>query len=217
MNLPTLGSRLVHARRERRISRAELARRAGIPYPTLAGIENEDQSETTKLLELAQALTVRPEWLRTGKGPMDAATTEESDWSDILAYKQAASLGDGAEPDEYAEAHKLKFRADSLQRKRLRPDRLGVVYGKGDSMLPRIKSGDAILFDRNDTDPKDGGLYVITYGRDLMAKQLVELGGRWFIQSLNRDDPKWRKPEPIDEHKGFVIHGRVRWIGSWED
>lgn len=84
-------------------------------------------------------------------------------------------------------------------------------------MLPRIRSGDAILFDRGDKEPRDGCLYVITYGNDLLAKKLVNLGGRWFIESLNKDDPKWAKPQLVDEVKHFEIHGRVRWIGSWED
>src|SRR5436189_258476 len=84
----------------------------------------------------------------------------------------------------------LKFRAESLGRKRLKPERLAVCYGTGDSMLPRIKTGDAILFDRADTEPKDGKLYVVTYDRQLLAKRLVNLGGRWFIESLNREHPK---------------------------
>lgn len=146
-----------------------------------------------------------------------SAAGSAADWPDILAYRQPASLGPGAIPDEYAETHKLKFRTDSLQKKRLRADRLGVVYGKGDSMLPRIRSGDAILFDTGDTAPKDGALFVVSYGGGLLAKQLSFLGGRWFIESLNKDEPRFRKPELIDEHKGFKIHGRVRWIGSWED
>jgi len=50
----------------------QLAAAADIPYPTLAGIENGDQNGSTRLPSLALALQVRPEWLETGKGPMDA-------------------------------------------------------------------------------------------------------------------------------------------------
>jgi phage repressor protein C with HTH and peptisase S24 domain len=142
---------------------------------------------------------------------------QDSEWADILGVRQAAALGDGAEPDEYAETHKLKFRAASLARKKLKPERLAVIYGKGDSMYPTIKDGDAILIDTGDKEPKDDKLFVITYGRDLIAKRLVNLGGRWFIDSDNKADPKWKRPQAVDETKGFEIHGRVRWIGSWED
>jgi phage repressor protein C with HTH and peptisase S24 domain len=216
--MSTLGRRIAEAREARGMSRPELAAAAKISYPTLAGIENGDQRDTTKLVEIAAALKVRAEWLKTGKGEREAASTmEDGEWPDIRAYKQPASMGPGAVPDDYAETHALKFRADSLRRKKLRPDRLGVCYGKGDSMLPRIRSGDAILFDMSDTQPRDGDIFIISYDGELLAKQLTLLGDRWFIESLNKDDPKFRKPKPIDEFKQFQIHGRVRWIGSWQD
>ncbi len=213
----SVGQRITEARKARdNMSRKELAALSGVPYPTLAGIENGDQSSSTALPALAKALKVNALWLATGRGPRDA-TEDDDAWPDVMAHKVAASLGDGAVPDEWAEAHKLKFRAESLARKRLRPASLAVCYGRGDSMLPRIRSGDAILFDRSDTKPKDGALFVLSYDGGLYAKRLIEIGGKWFIESLNKDDPKWRKPEPIDESKPINIHGRVRWIGSWED
>lgn len=175
------------------------------------------QSNTTTLI--CKALRINRDWFLSGHGQMEGAPDQTPDdaWPDVRAYRQAASLGEGAVPDEYAETHALKFRAESLRRKRLRPDMLGVVYGKGDSMQPRIQSGDAILFDRSDREPRDGGIYVVSYDGDLLAKKLVFMGDRWWVESLNKDDPKWRKPRPIDELKQFEIHGRVRWIGSWED
>jgi phage repressor protein C with HTH and peptisase S24 domain len=218
--METTGERLRSERIAAKLTQQQLADEAGVSKQAISQIETggTKNPEAATISPVCRRLGITTHWLLTGRSPKyanDGAPNE--DWSDILAFKQAAALGDGAVPDEYAETHKLKFRADSLQRKRLRPDRLGVVYGKGDSMLPRIKSGDAILFDRGDTTPRDGCLYVVSYDGALLAKQLVELGGRWFIQSLNRDDPKWRKPEPIDEYKSFKVHGRVRWIGSWED
>lgn len=61
-----------------------------------------------------------------------------------------------------------------------------------------------------------GALFVMSCGLP-MAKQLSLAGGRWFIDPLNKDDPKGARPQLIDEVKHFEIHGRVRWIGSWED
>jgi phage repressor protein C with HTH and peptisase S24 domain len=186
-------------------------------YNILDGTTKADKISWGTAAQICLALRIDQDWLRTGRGTMDGKPSNDSDWNDIAAYRQAAALGEGAVPDEYAETHALKFRADSLRRKRLRAEALGVVYGKGDSMEPRIQSGDAILFDRADKDPKDGALYVVTYDGDLFAKRLVFMGNRWWVDSLNKDDPKWRKPRPIDEVKQFEIHGRVRWIGSWED
>lgn len=185
-------------------------------YNILNGGTKPDKITAETADAICAALEVSREWLLRGKGSMEDTTGDE-EWPDVLAYRTPASLGDGSEPDEWMETHKLKFRTESLQRKRLRADQLGVVFGRGDSMLPRIRSGDAIMFDKRKTEPTDGDLFVITYDGGLLAKKLTNLGGRWFIESLNKDDPKWRKPVPIDEHKGFEIHGKVVWIGSWED
>lgn len=167
---------------------------------------------------ICAALEISRTWLLSGKGSIDSMdSVDEEEWPDVMAFRTAASLGDGSDPDEWMETHKLKFRRESLQRKRLRADQLGVVFGRGDSMLPRIRNGDAIMFDRRRTEPSDGDLFVISYDGALLAKQLTNLGGRWFIESMNKDDPKWRKPVPIDEQKAFEVHGKVVWIGSWED
>lgn len=206
---------------------AAAARAIGCSRPLVIAWENGDAKSigSKYLIAAAKAYRVRPAWLGDGQEPdgfpwsdqIPEQDQDDPDWSDIIGVRQAAALGDGAVADEYAETHKLKFRADSLRRKHLRPDKLAVIYGKGDSMFPTIKDGDAILVDTSDRTPRDGKLYVITYNGDLMAKRLVELGGRWFIESDNRTDPKWHKPQPLDGTKGIEIHGRVRWIGSWED
>lgn len=142
------------------------------------------------------------------------AASGESGWPEVLGYKVSASLGDGAVPDEYAETHKLKFRAESLRKKRLNPNKLGVVYGRGDSMAPTIKNGDAILFDTTDTAPRDGKLYVISYDGELYAKRLMELDGMWYAASDNQER---HKPVRLNPERGVTIVGRVRWVAGWVD
>lgn len=149
---------------------------------------------------------------------------DEPDYDDITGFSQAVGLGAESEIAEYEQTHKLKFRADSLARKRLRTPHLAVVYGKGDSMLPRIKTGDAILFDTSDTTPRDGKIFIICYpsrtgGTACSAKQCMDLDGIIYFHSLNNDgDHDWKKPRRKDDEKRPIeIMGRVRWIGSWED
>jgi phage repressor protein C with HTH and peptisase S24 domain len=214
--MQTQGDRIRLARKARGWTLDELTKRSGVKRSAISEVERGKTQRSRDAAALARALGVNVDWLADGRGKMEAPGALDEDWPSVLAYEQPASLGPGAEPDEYAITHQLKFRAQSLARQRLKADNLGVCYGKGDSMLPRIRSGDAILFDRADTAPKNGKLYVVTYGRDLLAKKLKMFAGRWHIQSLNESDPLFENPEPIDEHKGLVIHGRVRWIGSWE-
>jgi transcriptional regulator with XRE-family HTH domain len=68
-----IGQRIRQERTAKGISRAELCRRADIKYPTLAGIENGDQTATTRLHAIANALSVSIGWLETGKGPKESA------------------------------------------------------------------------------------------------------------------------------------------------
>lgn len=222
----TIGERIKQARSLRGMSRPQLAEAAKIKYPTLAGIENNDQTGTTQLPQLAEALGVTVRWLQTGKGPRDAADAvpAESDWADIQGYAQALGLGGGPEAQEYAETHKLKFRADSLARKRLRPNALAVMYGKGDSMEPRIHAGDAVLFDTTDTRPRDGHLYVVMVdgggaAKEYQVKRCEIIEDLVFFKSDNpRGDHNWKKPKRMDSPRHPIeIIGRVRWIGSWEE
>lgn len=151
------------------------------------------------------------------------AEPDPEDWADIRGFAQSLGLGDGEEAQEYAESHKLKFRVSSLQRKRLRPEKLAVMYGKGDSMLPRIRSGDAVLFDTSDTRPQDEALFVIQCqgpaGNTLSVKRCRYFGEDVFFDSLNPEgDHNWRKPRKQNDPRAPIeILGRVRWIGSWED
>jgi transcriptional regulator with XRE-family HTH domain len=68
----TVGARIKQARKLRDVGRPALAERTGIPYSTLAGIENDDQASSTQLHAIAAELRVRAEWLATGKKPIEA-------------------------------------------------------------------------------------------------------------------------------------------------
>lgn len=154
---------------------------------------------------------------------LTASPADDADWADIEGYAQAIGLGDGPEAQEYAETHKLKFRAESLARKRLRPPALKVMYGKGDSMEPRIRSGDAILFDTSDTRPRDGALFVVMVdgggaAKEYQVKRCEVLDDLVFFKADNpAGDHNWKKPKRMDNARHPIeIIGRVRWIGSWE-
>lgn len=158
----------------------------------------------------------------TGQVEVEIPAREPAEWEDIRGYAQAVGLGGGPEAQEYAETHRLKFRADSLARKRLNPEKLAVMYGSGDSMLPRIHPGDAILFDTADTTPRDGQLYVIMLNGAAAAEYQVKrcqvIADMVFFSADNpAGDHNWRKPRLMEDRKRpITVIGRVRWIGSWE-
>lgn len=144
---------------------------------------------------------------------------QEPGWDDVVGYVQPVGLGASAEAQEYAETHKLKFRADSLRRQGLRADRLAVYYGQGDSMEPRIRNGDAILFDTSDTTRLvDGAIYLVERSGEINVKRCEIIDDLVYFRSDNpAGDHTWRKPRRMDHPTDpITVLGRVRWIGSWE-
>lgn len=222
--METIGARVRAEREAQKISRAELARSAGIAPTTLSDLELGESKTTAALHKIADRLGVRPAWLETGRGRKQAAAGDSDiGWTDVLGYSQAVGLGDGVEAQEYAETHALKFRAKSLLRKGLNHKGLGVVYGQGESMLPRIRPGDAILFDTSDARPRDEALFVVMAqgiaGNAYSVKRCRHFGEDVYFDALNPEgDHQWRKPRKMDDKRHpITIIGRVRWIGSWED
>jgi phage repressor protein C with HTH and peptisase S24 domain len=177
------------------------------------------------VLAFARALDVDPTEIRSDlpEQRLSPAAAADAGWLDVQGFAQAVGLGSGPEADEYAEAHKLKFRAESLSRKRLFARNLAVMYGTGDSMLPRIHPGDAILFDTSDTKPRDGAIFVVqVHGiakAEYQAKRCMVLDEAVYFAADNpAGDHQWRKPRRMDAKRAPIeIIGRVRWIGSWED
>ncbi|HNR91606.1 MAG TPA: helix-turn-helix transcriptional regulator [Dokdonella sp.] len=119
--METLGQRLRAERMAQSKTQLDLAVAGGVSKQAIAKIESGDTAHpaATTIEPIARVLGVSVRWLTTGKGQKAGAAADDA-WADIRGYKVAASLGDGSPPDEYAEAYKLKFRAESLARKRLR-------------------------------------------------------------------------------------------------
>lgn len=66
-----IGKRLREEREKQGLTLRELARRAGVGVSTIAELEAGRRQSTTKVVELAQALAVNPDWLQTGSGQKD--------------------------------------------------------------------------------------------------------------------------------------------------
>jgi len=200
------------------LTKADIAERLGVTAQAITGWETKGRIAKKNLAALSALAGRAPEYLLSG-----AVGETDADWPDVTGYAQAVGLGDGVEAEEYAQTHKLKFRASSLSRKGLSRQHLAVVYGRGDSMMPRIRAGDAILFDTSDTRPRDETLFVVQThgiaGGEYSVKRCRHFGDDVYFDALNPEgDHAWRKPRRMDDPRHpITIVGRVRWIGSWED
>jgi phage repressor protein C with HTH and peptisase S24 domain len=216
LSLPERARRIRDAIRASQISKTALAEQLGVSPQAITGWETTGRIGKESLAGLAAA-TGRPIEYFIREAPPAAS------WDDVLGYSQAVGLGKGAEAQEYAETHKLKFRAESLAAQGLKPQQLAVMYGEGDSMLPRVRDGDAILFDMGDTRARDGALYVVQVqgagSNEYQVKRALILDDAVYFTADNPNgDHSWRKPRRADAKRGHIeIIGRVRWIGSWEE
>lgn len=180
-----------------------------------AWLNGEYKPEIPKAKEIADDHGEAFEALYFGDQPKAAI---DDPWADVTGYAQAAGLGTGPEAAEWAETHKLKFRKDSLAKKRLNAKHLAVMYGTGDSMEPTIRPGDAILFDTSDTEPKHRGIYVLLLpgagGEEYAVKRaLVSKGTCTFAADNPEGDHGWKSPCALP--RGGKVVGRVRWTGGW--
>jgi transcriptional regulator with XRE-family HTH domain len=68
-----IGVRLRHARKSRGISQEKLAKAIGVKQAAISQLETGESKSFrgTTLVSIAQTLKVSPDWLATGKGPMD--------------------------------------------------------------------------------------------------------------------------------------------------
>lgn len=80
-----------------------------------------------------------------------------------------------------------------------------VVYAQGDSMIPEIQSGDALLVDTSQTEIIDGVVYAFNYDGQPMCKRLQKIGKEIKAISTN---PAY-DPFIIDFTYQFNIVGRV--------
>jgi phage repressor protein C with HTH and peptisase S24 domain len=87
------------------------------------------------------------------------------------------------------------------------PDRVKLLTVRGNSMAPRIKSGDVVFVDMNDREPFDGGLFVvILHGHALVKRIEIRTDGLHIVSLASPERPDIVPPERMGE---VQIAGRV--------
>lgn len=176
------------------------------------------------VLAFAHLLKVAPEAIRSdlpeqrlSRGVREPGANY-GDLVEVPIHSATLSGGDGADNESAAVIGSLLFRPKSLSRKGVNPTHANACYVHGDSMVPRLREGDTVMFDTRDTRPQDGRIFAIRWNGAEYVKRLRYYDGRWWISSDNKADPQWREDKPVSvDRDEFQIVGRVRWVGSWED
>lgn len=198
--MDTIGTRLRKERTLQNISRTALAQATGVGYSTLAELERGGMQTSTKLRVIADALGVSLRWLETGKGPKEqagtpppsakvSATETRPDYVHVQQLDGEAGMGEGRVNEDYPEV----VRAMDFEPGYIRsvvgfvppPGRLVLVTGRGDSMIPVIQPGEALIVDTGVTAFDGDGIYLINTGNGQQIKALQDRGDAVYVVSAN--------------------------------
>ncbi len=216
--METLAQRLKVIMDEQGISQNALARMVGVTQPSIKKIIDGDTLEPKKILEIANALGVSVEWLKTGKGEQpsfsQAVENDEDDAKhqlrvEVLDVYASAGNGSFLTGDLAGDICAIEFENEYFMQsfQRANEKGLAIINVTGDSMEPTLQNGDLLYVDVRKNYYCGDGIYVFSLGDTLYVKRLQLTGNKLLIHSDNKFYDTW-DIRPEDEEQ-FIIHGKV--------
>lgn len=192
----SLADRLTLAMRIKNISQAALGEGIGVSQTTIWKLMNGKTSSNRKLYEIADYLNINLNWLVSGDGEMENSQQKnEIEYvgnikEGSIKVKGAAIMGtnDVFQMDEDFNG-RLKFHSDD-------PNAFALKV-QGDSMFPRINSGEFVVIEPNII-PRSGDEVLVRTkdGRNMIKKLEFHRDYVYRFTSVNQDHP----PITIDEN-----------------
>jgi phage repressor protein C with HTH and peptisase S24 domain len=204
------------------------AMRAGVAETTLRQhLSGRSEPNMSQLIKIASTANVQIDWLATGELPKEKSSPDANtpatpcicmdefneEYVLIPGYHLTVSTGSGSAWNGEQVKRHLAFRRKWLKYRGLNPERLAVVFAKGDSMQPTINNGDSILVDTSKNQVVDGSIFVLRLGDDLYAKRLQKnIDGGITVISDNRTEYPIQVVHP-DQMDSLAVIGKVVWVG----
>ncbi|EPJ9635346.1 TPA: helix-turn-helix transcriptional regulator [Klebsiella pneumoniae] len=217
----TLAERLREARKAASMTQKTLGDAVGVSQAAIQKIETGRAAQTTKLLDIAKALRVRPEWLSSGTGAMRADGEGDKKPShinhdvfrvDILDL--AVSAGPGIVNQEFVEIlHSVEY-APAEARHMFdgrKAENIRIINVRGDSMSGTIEPGDLLFVDISVKSFDGDGIYAFLYDDTAHVKRLQKMKDKLLVISDNKSYAAW-DPIEKDEMNRVFVFGKV--IGS---
>lgn len=215
-----LAERVNLAMTEHNFNANSLAKIVGVSRPAMIKILNGETREPKKILEIANALGVSVEWLKTGKGEQPSFSqavenidTEEEEKHqlrvEVLDVYASAGNGSFLTGDLAGDICAIEFENEYFMQsfQRANEKGLAIINVTGDSMEPTLQNGDLLYVDVCKNYYCGDGIYVFSFGNTLYVKRLQLTGNKLLIHSDNKFYDTW-DIRPEDEEK-FIIHGKV--------
>lgn len=217
----TLAERLREARKAASMTQKTLGDAVGVSQAAIQKIETGRAAQTTKLLDIAKALRVRPEWLSSGTGAMRDDGEDDKKPShmnhdvfrvDILDL--AVSAGPGIVNQEFVEIlHSVEY-APAEARHMFdgrKAESIRIINVRGDSMSGTIEPGDLLFVDISVKSFDGDGIYAFLYDDTAHVKRLQKMKDKLLVISDNKSYAAW-DPIEKDEMNRVFVFGKV--IGS---
>lgn len=193
----------------------------GVSQAAIQKIETGRAAQTTKLLDIAKALRVRPEWLSSGTGTMRADGDDDKKPShinhdvfrvDILDL--AVSAGPGIVNQEFVEILRSVEYEPAEARHMFdgrKAESIRIINVRGDSMSGTIEPGDLLFVDISVKSFDGDGIYAFLYDDTAHVKRLQKMKDKLLVISDNKSYAAW-DPIEKDEMNRVFVFGKV--IGS---
>ncbi|MFQ1050809.1 XRE family transcriptional regulator [Avibacterium paragallinarum] len=183
----TLGSRLQQVLNDKGITQEKLANMINVSQNTISLIVKGATKKPRNILEIATALDVDPNWLKTGDGQketmverlpyLDEQDDEHKFRIDLLDAEAAANPA-GIINSEYPDIiQSIWFSAEGLIEVvgRANADGIYLIKVPTDSMLPTIKPKDVVFIDTNINQYIGEGIYAFKLNGETYIKRLQRL------------------------------------------
>jgi len=189
---------------------ADLGDALGFKWHKIKDIETGKQYLSPDIAhEMEEKYRISFKWLLTGEGAMLGDQPENSGLVSIPLHRAMASAGGGSINEDLGIIDYCKFKADWIRTFRVNYRRLALMPVSGDSMEDTLSDGDVVMFNRNETDPADGKIFIIVSGDYTLTKRIQIRGEEiWLIS----DNKKKYPPVLLDQQQSRII-GRVVWFG----
>lgn len=217
------GDRIAARLSEIGMTPTELARACGIRQPSVhAWLSGDTKSITGQnLLRAAAALGVTAEWIQTGRSgtaPVPAAQLGRpvSHHETRPGYIRFHVMGEGGAgpgmintdyPEVLREVELAEWQVRDQLGSLVSPKRVKLLTVRGDSMSPRIRSGDVVFVDIEDrVYDGDGNYVVVLHGHTLVKRLELRTDGLHIVSLADATRPDIVPPADMPS---LQIAGRV--------
>lgn len=195
----SFADRVKTRRLELELSQAALAKRAKVSQGTVAQIELGLNQGSGKIVDLAAALGVSPEWLLYGKNPPQ----------NFQKNNRIEQINDYIGTADSNSALKIKY----IQKQHWDVDYIEFIQAADESMSPTITIFDDVVFNRLETSLHENAIFVIkrASGSVIIRRAIMGADQKWIYRSDNLDKTRY---SDISANIGDVVLGRVIWRGG---